>query len=347
MWQTIGQPQVLSLLEHSLSMGSLAHAYLFVGPPHVGKTTLALDLARAVNCQEDKPPCGECQSCHRIINGKHADITIIGLNSAKASRETKLRVEVGIEDIKELQRSANLPPYEGNYKVFIIDGAEHLSDEAANCLLKTLEEPPPRVIVLLLTAEELRLLPTVVSRCQKVELKAMPSMDIEVLLVEHSGVDSDRAKLLARLSQGCPGWALRAAVDESYLVQRTQRLSEMFSLLSASWEERFVYAAQQGNDRKSAEELINLWLVCSRDLMLTKCGSKQAITNIDYTPTLEERAQTLSLLEIKDFINSLQQSLSQISQNANLRLVFETLMLDMPRKEEKTGHTMSPVPVTL
>ena len=347
MWQTIGQPKALALLRHSLEMSNLAHAYLFVGPPHVGKTTLALDLAQALNCQGKEPPCGECQSCRKIVSGKHADITIIGLDSAKGSGETKPRVEVSIDDIRDLQRNASLPPYEGKYKLFIIDGAEFLSSEAANSLLKTLEEPPPRVIMLLLTAEELQLLPTVVSRCQRVELRPMSNGEVERVLVESRGVDDDRARLLARLCQGCLGWALKASIDDSYLAQRTQRLCEMFPLLNAGWEERFVYAAQLANARKPAEEVINLWLIWWRDVMLTKCGSKQAITNVDHISTLEEWAETLTLPEIKDFINSLQESLSQVSKNANLRLVFEVLMLNMPRKEGKPRHVISSMPVTL
>jgi DNA polymerase-3 subunit delta' len=347
MWQTIGQPKALALLEHSLEMSSLAHAYLFVGPPHVGKTTLALDLAQAVNCEGHRPPCGECTPCRRIISHKHADITIIGLNSARGSGEMRPRVEVSIDDIREVQRSASLPPYEGKYKVFIINGAEFLSNEAANCLLKTLEEPPPRVIVLLLSAEELRLLPTMVSRCQRVELRPMSSGEVEKVLIESRGVDGDQAKLLARLSQGCLGWALKASVDDSYLAQRTQRVSEMVPLLHAGWDERFVYAAQFANDRKSAEETINLWLIWWRDVMLTKCGSIQAIINVDHISTLEEWAKTLTLPETKDFINSLQESLSQISKNANLRLVFEILMLNMPRKEGKRRHVVLSTPVAL
>lgn len=344
MWQTIGHPKALALLEHSLQTGELAHAYLLVGAPHIGKMTLALDLAQAVNCQGNEPPCGECQSCRRIANGKHADVAIIGLNSAKDSGEIRTRVEISIDDIRELQHSASLPPYEGKCKVFIIDGAEYLSTEAANCLLKTIEEPPPHIMILLLTAEELRLLPTVVSRCQRIELKPISSEETEKILVESHGVDSDRARLLARLSQGCLGWALSVSVDDSYLAQRTQRLTEMFSLLGAGWEERFSYAAKLGNERKSAEEAIKLWLVWWRDVMLTKCGCKHTTTNVDYISKLEKWAQALSLLEIRNFIDSLRQSLNQIAVNANLRLVFEILMLNMPKKEGALGNTTYPRP---
>lgn len=344
MWQTIGQHKALALLKHSLKTGNLAHAYLFVGPPHVGKNTLALDLAQAVNCQEDEPPCGTCPSCCRIKDGKHPDITTISLNPTKGSREIKSRIEISIEDIRDLQRNAILPPYEGSYKVFIIDGAENLSDEAANCLLKTLEEPPSRVLILLLTTEESRLLPTIISRCQRVELKAISIDEVEKVVVESRVVDSDKARLLARLSHGCLGWALTASMNDNYLMWRTQELTKMFSLLSDSWGKRFIYAIQLGSDRKSVEELINLWLTWWHDVMLTKCGYRQAITNIDHATTLEEWAQILSLPDIKEFLINLQKSLTQISRNANLRLVIETLLLDMPRKEVKHGHTISSLP---
>jgi DNA polymerase-3 subunit delta' len=345
MWQTIGQPQALALLNHSLQTDSLAHAYLFVGAPHVGKMTLALDVARVLNCQGSEPPCGQCQSCKRITDGKHADIRIISLSSAKESGDTKARVEISIDDIRELQHNASLPPFEGKCKVFIIDGVEYLSSEAANCLLKTIEEPPPQVIILLLTTEEPRLLPTVVSRCQRVELKPLSSDEIEKMLTESYGIDRDKAGLLARLSHGCFGWALSVSIDDSFLTQRNQRLTEMFSLLTSSWEERFNYAAKLANDRKSAEEIIKLWLVWWRDVMLTKCGCKQAITNIDYISVLEKWNEGLSLLEVKDFIDSLQKSLNQIAINANLRLVFEILMLNIPRKERALDHATLSEPV--
>ena len=345
MWQIIGQPEALALIKPSFKTGSLAHAYLFVGAPHVGKMTLALDLARALNCQGNKPPCDECPSCKRITDGKHVDVRTISLTSTKDPGETKARVEISIDDIRELQRNASLPPFEGKCKVFIIDGAEYLSTEAANCLLKTIEEPPPQVVILLLTTEESRLLPSVISRCQRVELKPMSSDDIEKILMESYGIERDKGRLLARLSGGCFGWALSVSIDQSYLEQRQQKLTEMLALLTAGWEERFNYAARLANERKSAEDAIKLWLVWWRDVMLTKCGCQQAVTNIDYMPVLEQWGEMLTLAEVRDFIDSLQKAMDQISVNANLRLVFEILMLNLPRKEKAPSKAILSGPV--
>jgi DNA polymerase-3 subunit delta' len=167
MWQIIGQDRILSSLRRGLEGGTLAHAYLLVGPPHVGKMTLARDLARAVNCGEAGPPCGECAACQKISVGKHADVQMIGLYGGAEARS---RTEIGIDQIREVQHAASLPPFEGKCRVFIIDGAEYLSTEAANSLLKTLEEPAASVVFVLLTTSDRRLPATVVSRCQRLEL---------------------------------------------------------------------------------------------------------------------------------------------------------------------------------
>jgi len=344
MWRTIGQSNALALLENGIQTGNLAHAYLLVGPNHVGKTTLALDLAQALNCEGKNPPCSECQSCLRIASGKHVDITIIGLNHSsnkKAQAETRTQTEISIDEIRGLQRNASLPPFEGRYKIFIIDGAENLSLEAANCLLKILEEPPPNVLLLLLATDETRLLPTITSRCQLIELKPISSVEVEKMLIQSHGVDSGKSRLLSRLSEGCLGWALTASIDDIHLQQRAERLSALYPLLNASWEERFNYVAQLENDRKSAQELIKLWQAWWRDIMLVKCDCQESVTNVDSLPVIEEWANSLNLVEISDFINRLQASLDQISRNANVRLVLEVLMLDMPKKEKAENRTTS------
>jgi DNA polymerase-3 subunit delta' len=256
----------------------------------------------------------------------------IRLDIAEGFRDSKTRAEISIDDIRELQRSAGLPPYEGEYKIFIIDGAEYLSNEAANCLLKTLDEPPPRVLILLLAADESQLLPTVVSRCQRIGLTPVPFADIEDMLSNSAEIEKEKAKLLSRLSRGCPGWAIDTIADADYLSERAEKLTQTSSLLSEGWGQRLLYISQLRPDRKSAEELIRFWLDWWHDLMLTKCRCQHAVTNIDQIPTLERWSLALSLFEIKDFMRSLERSLVQIAANANPRLILECLMLDMPIK---------------
>jgi DNA polymerase-3 subunit delta' len=327
MWRVIGQDKILSLLDHSLRTNAIAHAYLLVGPRHVGKGTLAINLAQALNCDGPEVPCGECRSCQRIREGKHVDVTPIGLDS---------RTEIGIDDIRGLQRLANLPPYEGKCKVFIIDEAEYLSTEAANSLLKILEEPPPRVVWLLLVAEEERLLPTIISRCQRLELKPVPSERVQEVLVNSYNVDADKAKLLTQLCHGRVGWALSALEDCDILEQRSQRIDRLASLLTAGLEQRFAYAqelaSQFSQDRKAGAEIIEIWFDWWRDLMLANGGCQEAIINVDYGTVLEEQARGLSLSEIKEFLTNLGLLQGAISKNVNPRLALEWLMLTLPRR---------------
>ena len=327
MWQVIGQDKLLSLLNYSLETDAIAHAYLLVGPQHVGKGTLAVNVAQALNCEGPARPCGECSACRRIVEGKHADVTRLGLDS---------KTEIGIDDIRALQRLASLPPYEGQYKVFIIDDAEYLSTEAANSLLKILEEPPQRVVWLLLAAEEERMLPTVISRCQRLELRPVRPELIRETLINSYDVAPDKARLLAQLCRGCPGWALSAMANNDILEQRSQRIAKLSSLLTAKLEQRFAYAqelaGQLSQRRRDAAETIRTWLDWWRDLMLIKGGCGEAIINTDYGTTLEEQARRLSLGEIEKYLADLCLLQEHIARNVNPRLALEWLMLSLPRK---------------
>jgi DNA polymerase-3 subunit delta' len=328
MWQVIGQDKAISLLNYSLRTGAVAHAYLVVGPRHVGKGTLAVNLAQALNCDESEVPCGQCRSCRRILEGKHADVATIGLDS---------KAEIGIDDIRELQRLASLPPYEGKCKVFIVDDAEYLSTEAANSLLKALEEPPPRVVWLLLAAEEQRLLPTIISRCQRLELSPVPSERILEALVNLRNADIDKAKLLTRLCHGRFGWAVSALENEDILEQRSQRIGKLVSLLNAGLEQRFAYAQELANqfsqNRQVGIEITGIWLDWWRDLMLVKGGCREAIINVDCEKALKQQAQRLSLREIGEFLADIRLLQENIFKNVNVRLAWEWLMLNLPRKK--------------
>ncbi|TSA54350.1 MAG: AAA family ATPase [Dehalococcoidia bacterium] len=342
MWRTAGQDRIIGFLRDSIARHSLAHAYLLVGPPHIGKMTLALDLASALNCGDGTPPCGSCRACQRIQQGKYPDVIVIDKYACRDQKDRRKATEIGIDTVRELmQRGSSLPPYEGNYKVFIIDDADLMSAEAANCLLKTLEEPPQHVIILLLTSQENALLPTVVSRCQRFELKPVAVAEMENRLKKFNGLNPDKIQLLSRLSGGCLGWAIAALSDDSYLQSRDLRLGEFASLLTRSWSDRLLYIQQLPSDRNSVEEVIKLWLSWCRDVMLLKYNCEDAVTNVDKINDIRSWANMLTILEIKEFINSLNRMLVNLSYNANLHLLFEVIMLDMPKKEKRADYAIN------
>ncbi len=336
MWQTIGQEKIIDLLKQALGRDSLSHAYLLTGPPRVGKMTLALDLARALNCREEKErrPCGECPSCQKISDGKHSDIRIVSLNQNSGAEDTKERTEIGIEQIKEMLHSASLPPFEGKYRVYIIDEAAQLSMEAANRLLKTLEEPADKVVFILLTAN-VHLIPvTVISRCQRLNLSRMKTENIENALIVHWKIEPEKAKLFSRLSRGCLGWAIEGAGNPDLLQERGEKFEKMLSVMRSNYSERFATAAQLaqqfGKKREAVYETLDTWAGWWRDILLVKAGCSDDIVSIDYMSSLAEMARAYNLAQIKTVIHNVTEASAQLKLNANSRLVMEALMLNIP-----------------
>jgi DNA polymerase-3 subunit delta' len=299
--------------------------------------TMALNLAEALNCEAVERPCGVCTSCQRIELAKHADVQIIGLSQNGDSAEVSSQTEISIDQIREMQHSSTLPPFEGNYKVFIIDGAELLSSEAANCLLKTLEEPIGKLVFILLTTND-RLLPTtVVSRCQRLELFPLAAGELEAALCSRWSIEQQRAKLLARLSHGCLGWAVSATYGDVLLQWRAEKLDRLLNIIDADYEERFTYVTQLvalfRKSREMVQEILDLWLDWWRDLMLVKADCVDSIINVDLETTLVKIAGGYSLVKIRAFIDSIQAAGEQLRQNVNPQLVLEVLMLNIPERK--------------
>ncbi len=340
MWQTIGQDRIVNGLDRSLSDGRLFHAYLLVGPAHVGKTTLAIDFTRALNCTSEEKPCSECSSCRRIVSGSHPDVQVIQL--AESTEDQSVRKTIGVEQIREMQRSVSLNSYEGGYRVIIIDGAEFMSEGAANSLLKTLEEPPPATVFILLATEENRLLPTIHSRCQKLELERMPIQAVQQALIDRWEVPSDRAELLARFSHGCIGWAISAVTDESILEERSGNMENLIALAHADISERFQFASrfavEFGKSRVSVRERLELWLTWWRDLILLKSDCAEFVVNSDREDVLRWQSEQCSLSAIGGAIKSIREAMQHLEQNANARLVLEVLMLDIPILENEANY---------
>ena len=334
MWDLVGQDYILRQLEFGLKWDRLAHAYLLVGPEHVGKMTLAIEIAKALNCldQQDSP-CGVCSQCTRIAVSNHADVRVVSKVS-RAEGEAA-RTVIGIQEVREVLHQVSLKPFEGSRIVVIFDGVESLSDEAANALLKTLEEPPSQVTLLLLTSNEDAILPTIRSRCCQLSLLPVPQPQMVETLVSRESCDRERAGELARLSRGCYGWARSILREPELWDEREQVLDRLVQVCQSGLEERFAYANELATrfsrDRDSAQQLLFEWQRWWRDLLLIKEGADNYLHNADRAEELRLHATGVTTAQTVAFLERIDKTLTALEQNANARLACEVLMLNLPR----------------
>ncbi|MGD2127237.1 MAG: DNA polymerase III subunit delta', partial [Desulfobacteraceae bacterium] len=228
--QIIGQEKAISFLKRVIAQEKIPHAYLFAGIPGIGKTTTAIALTRAMNCQEPArgEGCGRCQPCRQINSGNFPDVEFIRPDGQN----------IKIEQIRNLDRTLAFKPLSGRYRVSIIRQAEAMTQEAANAFLKTLEEPPPGNILILNVTEPLDLLPTIVSRCQKVAFRPIPARLIKAWLKDRKGLVEDEASILAKISDGSLGRAIEMW-ESNFLAKRHESLVALTKSLRLSPEEVF------------------------------------------------------------------------------------------------------------
>ena len=331
LWLTVGHKKAINTLRRGHREGRISHAYLLLGSPQVGKMTLALDLARMVNCLEPKSPCGECSQCLRIAKGLHPDVQVIALNTEEGSN----RVSIGIDAIRDMQREASLQPFEGRYRVFIVDGAELLWDAAANSMLKTLEEPPPQVIIVLLSSDGDALLPTIRSRCQTMELRPLPAdLVARELSARYEGSPAD-VEEVARLCEGRIGWAIQAMAEPDLMERRGERMDAIEAALRSGLEERFRYsgtlATKATSDRAFVRQELLLWLEHWRDALLLKEGLPDLVVNRSRMRLLQLIVESSSAAEIARAALTVRETIDNLERNVNPRLALDDLMLRLPR----------------
>ncbi|MYA58999.1 MAG: DNA polymerase III subunit [Chloroflexi bacterium] len=349
-WQTIGNTAAITLLKGAIDQDRVSHAYLFTGPNRVGKRTLAVDFARALNCNakdvtasgwadlQPDVPCGQCSACDRIARSNYADVQII-TSATQTSKDAdakaaQRRVMIGIDLIKDLQSDAMLEPYEGRAKVFIIDEANRMSPDASNALLKTLEEPPNNVHIVL-TSPSADLLPeTITSRCHLVRLRPVPSEVTEEALTTRFNVASDEARDLAKMSMGAPGWAIAALNDPSLVDARRQSASRIIDVINFDLPARFDYSFEMSRefrrDRNLALDEVERWLEVVRDIAMIQNGLNQHVTYDDRIQELSELANALTLDEVAAAAGTVRRTRDALMVNALPQLAFDAMMLEVP-----------------
>lgn len=309
-----------------MSKGMVHHAYLFHGPDGVGKKTTAYALAAALNClaPEDGNACGRCSACLAIAGGTHPDLFRIHPQGKN----------IKIDQIRELQEALSYKRWQGNYKIAVIDEVDLMTDEAANSLLKILEEPSEKTCFVLITSRPQSLLPTIWSRCQQYSFRALTPELIEQILLEQ-GISSSQAKLFARLSYGSPGQALAKLKDDNFLNERQRALEYCRKLQDGGTEECFEVAASLNEEED--EEILDLMAGWWRDLLVWQASrSEKLLVNIDLYDTI--RQGNLPLKSLKSALLELEKARQRLRYNANRKLCLEVMTLKINQfLKDRTG----------
>ena len=317
----MGQERVLRYLRTALGQGRLAHAYLFLGPPGVGRASVARALAGVLNCarlREDGDACGECPSCVRLAAGTHPDFHVLAPTSEGRQPQIK------IEQIREFRRVTAYPPVGGGWRVALIKPAEAMNDAAANALLKTLEEPPPQHLLILTAGVEADLFPTLVSRCQKLAFAPLPSPLIVGELTRR-GVPAGQAALVAALSGGSLGRAL-ALEPEVLLAQRRQVLEDLARLSRGNYTTVLDWAQKLAKAVPEADAFLLLAQLWHRDLILTALGAPpDLLANQDLQEDLQGACREGSRALWLARLAALAAAARQLTANLNPELTLDLL----------------------
>ncbi|MBN1314284.1 MAG: DNA polymerase III subunit delta' [Anaerolineales bacterium] len=329
--KVVGHEWAIEILTSGIRNGLSGHAFLLSGPEHIGKTTLARTLAQALNCESvDSIPCQKCRSCKLIAQDGHPDVRIIEPEMSSSGRTETLR----INQVRELQKELALSPYEGRYRVAILVRFQNASIGAANALLKTLEEPPDRV-KLVITADSVdTLLPTIKSRCQLLPLRPLATEKVQDALVRRWGAMDEQAYQLAHISGGRLGIAVRYLANSRLLDQRTEYLDILEQLIKQDRTARFRIADTITRQKGGAtiQEALELWLGWWRDVMLAAGtnNNQNSLVNVDRVHAIQAAAEHFGLQVALQAVSAILQTLDHINRNVNTRLAIEVLMLDLP-----------------
>jgi DNA polymerase-3 subunit delta' len=366
-WDRVaGQAVAKQTLKNAVERGRVSHSYLFSGPASTGKYTAALTLAAALLCEEGG--CGRCNTCRRVLEGKHPDVTVVA----------PVGVNIPIETVRQMRLDAFKKPVEGSRRVYIIRNAERMREDAASTLLKVLEEPPGDVVFMLLTESESTTLPTIRSRCALVEFHPVPSAELALYLVETKGIEPDRADLIVRLTGGVLGRALdwcdepwrMSRRDEVLRVARAIRRADMGRLLDMAGdlvreirapmdEIASVFAErrsdledgsiddkllrriskeldeeckreQRREEARGVREILSTLAWWYRDILMLKVGaSRDLLVNIDLEDKIAEEAEAVTPSKVIECMELIEESLRAIELNIPAQLNIESTLFGL------------------
>ena len=325
-----GHPKIRTSLVNAVRHNRVSHAYLFFGPPGVGKKTAGLAFARALLCRYGGgDACGNCDDCARSGRGAHPDLHVVRPEGAS----------IKIKQLRGVRDGAVLTSFGGGRQVFLVEQAEKMTTEAANCILKTLEEPPGEVLVILVTDDPAGMLPTVLSRCQCLRFSVLTRDEVLRIISRTAGA-GDRAGLAAALARGSPGRALA-------LLEGTgdrDRVVELALRLAGQRRPGVPAPPEEPANREEAREFVRHITALFRDVMVRQHGAEDLLINIDRREDITALAGAYDRREVLDILITAEETDRRLAGNVNQRLALDSLLLKIAGKSSIKGGMADVLP---
>jgi len=322
--QSLAQELPEQIIKKAWESGRMSSAYLFFGPAGTGRLSLARSLAKSINCKANSfPPCSVCPSCVKIEKNNHPDVHYV---------KKEISSVIKIEQIHQMQREINLSCFEGRCKVFIMLNTEDLTSEAANCLLKILEEPPKDSLIILIASDLRRIFPTIISRCQKIRFTSKDRYEAEIILNRNYHLDETLSHFLAFVFEGRLLEALRFKDGNiknfKNQIIRQFVLSSGFSFTPLDGKHLTGFNKFDFKDKEELNWLIKILITCVRDIYLLKIGQdKSELINEDIAEQLFRLAGKFTFTDLDQMLGQLCNMLENVRQNINPRLLIDNLRL--------------------
>ena len=318
----IGQEQITGHLQNAIRMGKVSHAYIIQGEAGSGKKLLADIFSATLQCEEGGiEPCGHCQSCKQALSGNHPDIR----------RVTHEKATIGVDDIRlQLNNDIMVKPYSRPYKVYIIEEAEKMTEQAQNAMLKTIEEPPEYAIILLLTVNAKLLLPTILSRCILLNVRPVARQAITKLLTEQHGIAGYMAEVAADFADGVPGKAIAYAQSGEFVDLKEDVLKVLRRLESMPADELYKKVKEWAGRKADLPDMLSLMKLWFRDVLVMKStgGSGRPVFR-EEERELKVQAERMSYPWIEACINAIELTRQRMNANVNLEVSLEMLLYTM------------------
>lgn len=329
--EIVGHQQIVQTLMNAVSSKRVVHAYLFAGPPGVGKETAAWAFARALLCSQPVAgdACGVCRACRQVEHLNHPDLYTVQPSGSS----------IKIEQIRGMLRRIPYRAYQGGRKVFLIHQAERMTADASNCLLKTLEEPPGDTVLILISDQPQSLLPTILSRCQQCAFKGIPLPELVGGLVDLHGLDQVGASLPAAMAGGSMGKALAYAAG-TFQAERSIAIRLAHDLAGAGSLEALTMAGQLAEQKDKVSAILEILKCWYRDLLVfALTGEAGLLYHLDQTEVVEKEAGCFETERLLEILEEIEATRSKIDANANTRLALEILFLHLAEERAAGGVT--------